>query len=231
MDIFSKTSLTIKETWLQTLRLYREILPKTWQAGVTATTIIAIATLIDKIGIPRSELHIVIVGTMQLISSLTFIYWFSLLMVKIYNIEQGSDLPWRNAISFVNQRYLKVVACVLVTLSIEVLGFFSMIIPGILATVLLSMAHPLVLLDGKGVIESIKSSCSLVWSDWWHAFGAIFPLLLINFLMNFSISYAATRNKQLWIAYSGLILAAFFYPLFYCSILTVFNKLKLRKSL
>ncbi len=85
----------------------------------------------------------------------------------------------------------------LAVLVANTLGTIAFILPGIFVFILLSMAQPLVLLEDKGIIESLKGSCKLIWGKWWNTFAIMFPLLIGNYWLGFSISFAGNHSKWL----------------------------------
>jgi len=219
--------MSIKEIWLTSLSLYRKSLPQIWRlgivAGITVTTSLFINAFYKTDGTTSKIISVVVPLTI----SLSFVYLSSMILLKIYNISNGQSISWKDTISFINKRYIKVTVSMLIVFIINILGTIALLLPGIFAFVLFSMTQPLALLDNKGIMESVKGSYTLVWGKWWHTFAAIVPLIFINYWIDFSISYATT-HAQWYIVICSALIAMLFYPLLYSCVLVIFKDLKSR---
>src|SRR5579871_3647589 len=94
-----------------------------------------------------------------------------------------------------------------------VLGFFALIIPGIILAIMFSLAFPVLLIENKGVTESMSRSRALVSNRWLKTFVTF---LVIAIIIGISAAIASALSAPFGIAspvVSGL-LSAFYQPLF-----------------
>lgn len=108
------------------------------------------------------------------------------------------------------------------------LGSMFFFVPGVMALVGLIMFYPAIVLDNKGIIESLKCSWNLVWGNWW--FTAM--TLLIAYLAIFAVTLIVTglaghlpgllTDLAIWIVYT---FGGVFYP---CLLFVLYHELKLR---
>ncbi len=122
-----------------------------------------------------------------LVASFVLTIWFSIALVrviaKIYNKENLAD-PKTELHSGTHLIVPAFLVSLLVGLII-IFGTILLIIPGIFLGVLLSFSYYTVIIDNHKVIQSIKSSASLVKNRWWATFwrllapAVIFSILLI----------------------------------------------------
>jgi len=68
------------------------------------------------------------------------------------------------------------------------LGYILLIIPGIILSVCLYFAIPVLLYEKVGILEAMKRSMALVKGYWWSVFGRVLLLSLCVYLANFVLS-------------------------------------------
>src|SRR5262249_19220943 len=70
-------------------------------------------------------------------------------------------------------------------------GTLLLIVPGILFSVSLMLALPILLLDGKGPFASLSGSHRLVWGHWWRTFSIVSIGGVIVMVLYFVVAFAA----------------------------------------
>jgi hypothetical protein len=72
--------------------------------------------------------------------------------------------------------------------SLVVLGAtMLLIIPGIILAVTLMFSFILVIVENQSVLQTMISSHRLVWGRWWHTFGVMGFLLVVNLILQLAI--------------------------------------------
>ena len=77
-------------------------------------------------------------------------------------------------------------ALVLVTLGV-IVGLFALIIPGIFLAILWLFAGPVVVIEGKGVRDSLRRSQDLVRGSWWTVFLAFVLIQVVTAIAQLAI--------------------------------------------
>jgi hypothetical protein len=77
-------------------------------------------------------------------------------------------------------------ALVLVTLGV-IVGLFALIIPGIFLAILWLFAGPVVVIEGKGVRDSLRRSQDLVRGSWWTVFLAFVLIQVVTAVAQLAI--------------------------------------------
>lgn len=236
MKIFSDNALNIKETWVNSFKLYNKsiklVLP---QAAVLGLVSVAISLLnrFTKISFTMKELTAqnIICSVLSLILFLVTVYFGGVILHRIYQITTDkADSPLKESLVCIWQKYPKILMAAFLSLAACLAGFFLFILPGIFLTVSFIFIQPLIILDNQKVLNAFKNSFKMVLKNWWSTFTVIIPLILLNFSVNF-ITQFAMPNRLWWL---GIIIAGLF-TIFYSMllqsfVLTQFNNLKLLKE-
>jgi hypothetical protein len=119
-------------------------------------------------------------------------------------------------------------------------GLILLIVPGVLVSVSLFLYGPIVILEGKGVIGSVRESHRLVWGAWWHTAvvqllggviliaAAVLALLLVTLLLAPLPADSAPRFVlDLLVTAAVSALAT---PFFVLLLLELYYDLRLRKG-
>lgn len=180
-------------------------------------------------------------------------YWISILVMLplstiLYaacillgeSIAQDNRYAIGKCISFVLPRLLTLIlAFILFALAVAV-GLVLLVIPGLILMVSLYMFLPAIVLDGKGAMDSLKYSHSLVWGNWWRtativtiAFiiiyvlmilvGVVFGMVLMVTGFDPVIAFLVEAGVTVL---GGLLVTPFFIALY----LEVYRDLKMRKT-
>ena len=243
MKIFPDKQLTIKETWLASFWLYSKALPRVWSQAIVIGIIMIIVNWVDvHIMAPLVNMQTPVQFKLSditpgrgvyifagLISLLFVIYLSGVLLHRIYMIGKEQTTTLYDSLVFVKRKYFQVVSGTLLVLCICLFGTLALVLPGIFMFVLLIMVQPLILFDDKGCFAAIKSSCKLVWGNWWHTFAILFPLMILNYAAGFGAQFISSHGCWWCGTLMSALVITFFYPLFYSCILIQFGDLKLRR--
>lgn len=131
------------------------------------------------------------------------------------------------------------IASILFGIAVAV-GLVLLVIPGLILMISLFMYQPAIVLDGKGVVESLKYSHSLVWGNWWRT-TAVFSIALIIIYVLFLLIGVAAGMLFIVVGFDAVIafivqavttvLAGFLItPFFVALYLEVYRDLKMRKE-
>ena len=180
-----------------------------------------------------------------------FVIFFALIVIsmifsaaiisKIGATARGESMSIGSALG----RGLKVfipilIASILYMLAITV-GSILLIIPGIILMLSLIFYSYAIVLDKRGIIESLKESHKLVWGNWWRtaivltiAFIIVYVLLLgITIPLSILVPIMSPEDPMLALyLFSGvnLIVYALITPLFFALFVVVYEDLKVRKG-
>lgn len=229
MGSFSQVQLSIKDTWLSALGLYRKVILKTWPVGLIIGIIVIASLLFGAIYGTETLRGRIIAIVVPLAMVFIVMYLTSMMLCQIYNLGNNQAFSFKEITKTINQRYLKIVFSMLLVLLAYSVGILLLILPGIFIFVSFLMVQPLVLFDNRNVLEALKESFQLVLKCWWRVFVVILPLMLVNYWLSFSVGYAYSQHNW-WLLGSDLLLSVLFYPLFYSCILVIFHDLKLRRG-
>src|SRR5207247_3859811 len=93
------------------------------------------------------------------------------------------------------------------------LGFIALIVPGIILAIMFSLALPVLLIENKGVTESMGRSRELVGKRWLKTFATFLVLGIILLVASFIVSAISGSLGILGPVVNG-ILSALYQPLF-----------------
>ena len=95
---------------------------------------------------------------------------------------KGADLKEGFNSTFTNLGSL--LAAGLITSVLTVLGLICMILPGIILLIIFSLTTPVIIIEGKGALESLRRSRTLVDRRWGKTIAVIAIILLITIIAN-----------------------------------------------
>lgn len=96
---------------------------------------------------------------------------------------------------------------------IVVLGFIALIVPGIILAIMFSLALPVLLIENKGVLESMGRSRELVSHRWLKTFATFLVLAIVIIIASAIVSAISGPLGVAGPVVNGL-LSAFYQPLF-----------------
>lgn len=137
-------------------------------------------------------------------------------------IEKGkADLG--ASVRFASSKLLWIWALSILVGIIVVLGFIALIVPGIMLTIMFSLAFPVLIIENKGVLDSMGRSRELVGHRWLKTFATFLVLAIIIAIASAIVGAISGPLGVASPVVNGL-LSAFYQPLFpillvvyYCS--------------
>ncbi len=96
---------------------------------------------------------------------------------------------------------------------IVVLGFIALVVPGIILAIMFSLAFPVLLIENKGVLDSMRRSRELVGHRWLKTFGVYLILGIIVAVASFIVG-AISRPFGVASPVVNGLLSALYQPLF-----------------
>jgi len=128
-----------------------------------------------------------------------------------------------------------------------VLGTVALVIPGIILMLSMYLFSTAIVLDDKGIVESLKYSHRLVWGNWWRTaiiftvpiviifglyvlLGIVLSLVMATMAAGTGSFNPADLSQFSWFFLAEAVINAIVYPLFYAMAVAVYHDLKVRKS-
>jgi len=119
-------------------------------------------------------------------------------------------------------------------------GMVLLVVPGLILMLSLFMFQPAIILDDKGVIESLKYSHGLVWGNWWRTAAVFSIAIIILYVLFLLVGVAAglffvavgldTASVFIVQAVTTLLMGFVVTPFFVSLYLEVYRDLKMRKE-
>ena len=228
---FLRQSLTIKEIWLASLKLYRKIIGHVWLLAAILGILLNISLLgVFYMFTPHTLVATIVCIIACLISQLLDIYLVAVILHRIYVLGANQNSGLRKSFVFVNKKYSTIIICELIGYFFILLGVFFFMLPGVYMKLVFLLLQPLILFANKSVFTALRESFQLMRSNWWRTFITFLPLVCIVlgltvFVVNFLIRYGVWY----WMLGSSVLMITFFYPLWYSLILLQFANLQARR--
>lgn len=107
-----------------------------------------------------------------------------------------------------------IILALVIAIAVSV-GFFLLIIPGVIVGVFLSMAVPAFIVERKGVADSMSRSWNLVSGSWWQVFGVIVIAGVLASIVTWILNMIGGNNFFTYWIFStiGLLITAPFVAL------------------
>lgn len=234
MKIFSDKPLNIKETWINSFKLYNQSIKFVLPLAAVLGAVTFLVTLVwHKYIMPslatKNIANIkIIYSVLSIVLSLAVIYLGVVILHRIYLIAiDGAQLSTKESFKFIWKKYPKILVAVFLSHAICLVGYFLFILPGIFLMTVFIFIQPLIILDDQKILAAFKKSFKMALRNWRGTFAVIIPLVLFNFLVTFATQYALPNH--LWwlrIIITGLF-TIFYTVLLQSFVLTQFNNLKL----
>jgi len=117
------------------------------------------------------------------------------------------------SVRFAVSKLLWIWALSIVVGVIVILGFIALIVPGIILAIMFSLAFPVLLIENKGVLESMGRSRELVSHRWLKTFATFLVLAIVNIVASAIVSAISGLLGVAGPIVNGF-LSAFYQPLF-----------------
>lgn len=176
-----------------------------------------------------------------------FYLWFYLAaLCRIGGIAYGQNLTLGACMGTGLRKIFPVVVAALLYSLAMMGGFILLIIPGMILWVSLAFFAMCILLEGDGIVESLRHSHRLVWGNWWRTFVIFTVVMIVYYVIYLAIEVpfavvdqivfdselgALPGFGQAMLSMVGDILATVVtFPLMASVFVAVFHDLKLRKE-
>ncbi len=117
------------------------------------------------------------------------------------------------SVRFAASKLIRIWALSVVVGIIVVLGFIALVVPGIILAIMFSLAFPVLLIENKGVLDSMRRSRELVGHRWLKTFGVYLVLGIIVAVASFIVG-AISRPFGVASPVVNGLLSALYQPLF-----------------
>ena len=118
------------------------------------------------------------------------------------------------SVRFAVSKLLSIWALSIIVGIIVFLGFIALIVPGIILAIMYSLALPVLLIENKGVTESMGRSRQLVSHRWGKTLGTFLVLAIIVIIASLIVSAITSPLGSILGPVVNGILSAFYQPLF-----------------
>jgi hypothetical protein len=143
-------------------------------------------------------------------------------------VEKGQADIWAS-VRFAASRLLWIWALSIVVGIIVVLGFIALIIPGIILAIMFTLAFPVLIIENKGVLESMGRSRELVSHRWLKTFGTFLVFGIIFIIASVIVSAISGLFGIASPVVNG-VLSAFYQPIFPILLVVYFYSNRARTS-
>jgi hypothetical protein len=155
---------------------------------------------------------------------ITLVFSIFIVTIVFFPIAQGSATKLASerierghadlgaSVRFATSRLIRIWAVSILVGIILVLGFIALIVPGIIPAIMYSLAFPVLIIENKGVLDSMRRSRQLVGHRWLKTFGAYLVLGII-FIIAWAIAGAIAAPFGTASPVVNGLLSAFYQPL------------------
>jgi hypothetical protein len=150
----------------------------------------------DIVALMRSGRYWSVIGATLLVNIIVY----SASMARAESIARGARLSLASATGIALRRFpvlLLSLVCFAVAFGV---GLLLLVIPGIILLVSLLFYTPAIVIDRKGVVESLSYSHSLVWGNWWRTSA----LLTVGFIVIYVLFVIVALGLQVMAEFLAL---------------------------
>jgi hypothetical protein len=125
----------------------------------------------------------------------------------------GNPTDWRTSLDHARTRFGSLLWLSILTAVLAVIGFILLIIPGVWFIVSVSVAIPVLMLEGTSGFAAMKRSIDLVDTRWWATFGRLLAAYVLLGVVLFGVGalaaavFRSMTNVTLFVVLSGVISA------------------------
>ena len=159
-------------------------------------------------------------------------FFSGLLMWRINSHTDERGLPpLIKDIEFIKRKWLDIYLGMLIVSISTIVGLVMLIIPGLVIAVYLLFYLPIILLEDKHALTSLRDSLKMVTGFFWRSAGVLLvPTALIIAFLKFNTWIMGSGN-QLGLVLGKIVVMSFLLPYFSSVILVYYNDVKLRRKL
>ena len=103
----------------------------------------------------------------------------AIMLARLDNMVRRQEVDFRSEWQRALRALLSLVVSSLVLFVALLVGYILLIVPGVILTVSLVFFQYAVVLDGKGPIQALNRSHTLVWGNWWRTFLVLIVMALV----------------------------------------------------
>ena len=119
------------------------------------------------------------IGPLIGISMLVNLFLGSMIIKMIYDASKRK-LSIANSAKYIATKYITLLIASILFGVITILGFAALFIPGIFLLVRLYFFEYNIIIDNKGIVESLKNSWKMTKGNWWRIFGLVIVFGIIS---------------------------------------------------
>jgi hypothetical protein len=244
MYAMAKAPRTVQMMLESAVRLYqqgyRSVLPFTCVAVVASLIGNAFTFTHDLPQTPQELLRMPGYKLTLFSSTLIAVFAYGALWAKLDFIARGEPMSAVRAFAIALRALPTLAVSTVLFLIAMMVGIVLFIVPGAIVSVALSMYGPIVMLEGKGMLSSLRASHELVRGSWWYVavaqLAGFLPALLFASLALIITEVALTTmgiggeaRIVVSLVTSGLVTAVVT-PFFAALVLELYYELKLRRA-
>ena len=164
-------------------------------------------------------------------------YLYAFIVAMVHYIASGAPQGVHSPLSIATRRFPVVLAVTILYGIAGGIGMTLLIVPGVFALVVLFASPILPITEGRGPIESMRSSYELVKGHWWRTFAIVMISTVAVTLMGLAVERVAASlgdwfdngiaaNTVVTLTYAALV--AIIHPLCFCIIYGWYVDLRVR---
>ena len=155
------------------------------QAGVllpVAAAVFLVEAVIGAVLVSISSVLIIVAVLVQIVFSTLYA---GMVVKLVEDVQDGRrDHSVKELFGSVTGFVLPLIFAGLLVGIIVAVGFILLIVPGLIALTFLSVVAPVIVLERKGIIDSLGRSRELVKGNGWQVFGVIIVIFLLTFVIS-----------------------------------------------
>jgi hypothetical protein len=187
-----------------------------------------------------------LLGVTVMVAMVFYLWFYLAALCRIGGIAYGQDLSLRACIATGLRRLFPVIIASILYALAMMGGFMLFIIPGLIVWLTLAFYALCIVLEGDGILESLKHSHRLVWGNWWRTAVIGTVVLIVYYVISLAIEIPFLVVSQMLIdpeagnssqiaesllSMMGSILSGVItFPLMASVFVAVFHDLKLRRE-
>jgi hypothetical protein len=207
--------------------------------------VLVVATLSREGQEPGGSVFVVL-GLAFAVAMIFYLWLYLAALCRIGSIAYGQDMSLRACMAMGLRRLFPVIIASILYCLALMGGFMLFIIPGLILWLSLAFYSLCIVLEGDGIVESLRHSHRLVWGNWWRTAILGTVVLVVYYIVSLAIeipfmileqvvmdpeSNGAAKIVQSLLSMLGSILSAIVtFPLVGSVFVVVFHDLKLRKE-
>jgi hypothetical protein len=200
---------------------------------------LAVTDSMDAQGVPQMGLGVA--GIMLVVMAASLVL-FGAVVGRIDAAHRGTELSYSQSLTLGLRCSLPLLGCFICYALAVAIGSVLLLVPGLILMLSLMFAPYMIIVERKGVVESLRQSHALVWGNWWRTAAIIsiagFILMAAYMLFAFTLGLVffmdAGSGSPGDYSLTQVVFSALFNglltPFFYAMTLAVYYDLRLRRG-